>query len=122
MGLAIAGFDCFGFHFFNHHRFRAGQAMNTSTAGSRIRLRHSPIWTQRNNWTPKKTLPTLPIIFSTLQGTQTPNTKPTLQRAKNANSQPTPAWSSGNITDEMIESYLEHHKEGPNSDQNFILE
>ena len=32
------------------------------------------------------------------------------------------AWSSGNITDEMIESYLEHHKEGPNSDQNFILE
>jgi putative transposase len=32
------------------------------------------------------------------------------------------AWSSGNITDEMIESYLEHHKDGPNSDQNFILE
>jgi hypothetical protein len=28
----------------------------------------------------------------------------------------------GNITDEMIENYLEHHKEGPNSDQNFILE
>ena len=32
------------------------------------------------------------------------------------------AWSSGNITDEMIEHYLDHHKEGPNSDQNFILE
>ncbi len=32
------------------------------------------------------------------------------------------AWSTGNITDEMIMSYLEHHKEGPNSDQNFILE
>ena len=32
------------------------------------------------------------------------------------------AWSSGNITDEMVEEYLEHHKEGPNSDQNFILE
>ena len=32
------------------------------------------------------------------------------------------AWSTGNITDEMIEHYLEHHKEGPNSDQNFILE
>lgn len=32
------------------------------------------------------------------------------------------AWSSGNITDEMIQEYLEHHKEGPNSDQNFILE
>ncbi len=32
------------------------------------------------------------------------------------------AWSTGNITDEMIEKYLEHHKDGPNSDQNFILE
>ena len=31
-------------------------------------------------------------------------------------------WSTGNITDEMIQQYLEHHKEGPNSDQNFILE
>ena len=31
-------------------------------------------------------------------------------------------WSTGNITDEMIQEYLEHHKEGPNSDQNFILE
>jgi putative transposase len=32
------------------------------------------------------------------------------------------AWSSGNITDEMIQEYLDHHKDGPNSDQNFILE
>lgn len=32
------------------------------------------------------------------------------------------AWSSGNITDEMIDNYLEHHREGPNNDQNFILE
>jgi putative transposase len=32
------------------------------------------------------------------------------------------AWSSGNITDEMIQNYLDHHGEGPNSDQNFILE
>ena len=32
------------------------------------------------------------------------------------------AWSTGNITDEMIQEYLDHHKEGPNSDQNFILE
>ena len=32
------------------------------------------------------------------------------------------AWSSGNITDEMIQAYLEHHKDGPNSDENFILE
>ncbi len=36
------------------------------------------------------TLPTLPnAIFSTLQGTQNPHTKPTLQRTKNANAQPT---------------------------------
>ena len=32
------------------------------------------------------------------------------------------AWSTGNITDEMIQEYLNHHKENPNSDQNFILE
>ena len=32
------------------------------------------------------------------------------------------AWGTGNITDEMVQEYLEHHKEGPNSDQNFILE
>lgn len=32
------------------------------------------------------------------------------------------AWSTGNITDEMIEKYLEHHREGPNSDENLILE
>jgi len=32
------------------------------------------------------------------------------------------AWSTGNITDEMVQEYLNHHKEGPNSDQNFILE
>ena len=31
------------------------------------------------------------------------------------------AWSTGNITHEMIENYLKHHKECPNSDQNFIL-
>jgi putative transposase len=32
------------------------------------------------------------------------------------------AWSTGNITDEMIELYLEHHRERPNSDENFILQ
>ena len=32
------------------------------------------------------------------------------------------AWSTGNITDEMLKEYLDHHKDGPNSDQNFILE
>ncbi len=36
------------------------------------------------------TLPaTTHAIFSTLQGAQNPDTKPTLQRAKNANAQPT---------------------------------
>jgi hypothetical protein len=36
------------------------------------------------------TLPTRPnAIFSTLQGTRNPDTKPTLQRAKNATTQPT---------------------------------
>jgi putative transposase len=32
------------------------------------------------------------------------------------------AWSSGNITDEMINNYLEHHRDNPNGDENFILE
>ncbi len=32
------------------------------------------------------------------------------------------AWSTGNITDAMVQDYLNHHKEGPNTDQNFILE
>jgi len=32
------------------------------------------------------------------------------------------AWSTGNITDEMIQAYLEHHREGPNNDNNFIVE
>ena len=31
-------------------------------------------------------------------------------------------WSSGNITDDMINNYLDHHKEKPNDDDNFILE
>jgi putative transposase len=26
------------------------------------------------------------------------------------------AWNTGNITDEMIQQYLDHHKEGINSD------
>ena len=32
------------------------------------------------------------------------------------------AWSTGNITYEIIQQYLDHHKDGPNTDQNFILE
>ena len=48
----------------------------------------SPYWTSQQ-WIHPKTLPTRPhAIFSTLQGTQNPDTKPTLQRAKNAFTQP----------------------------------
>ena len=32
------------------------------------------------------------------------------------------AWSVGNITDEVLEAYLNHHKEKPNGEENFILE
>lgn len=33
------------------------------------------------------------------------------------------AWSSGNITDEMVQEYLEHHKEMPNTQAgNWIME
>jgi len=32
------------------------------------------------------------------------------------------AWSTGNVTDELIQEYLEHYREGPNGEQNFILE
>jgi len=32
------------------------------------------------------------------------------------------AWSTGNVTDELIQEYLDHHGEGPNGEQNFILE
>ncbi|MCF8248058.1 MAG: IS200/IS605 family transposase [Saprospiraceae bacterium] len=31
-------------------------------------------------------------------------------------------WSIGNITDEMLQAYLDHHKAHPNGDENFILE
>jgi len=32
------------------------------------------------------------------------------------------AWSSGNITEEMVQDYLEHHRSFDNSDDNFLLE
>jgi len=32
------------------------------------------------------------------------------------------SWSVGNITDEMLSAYLDHHKDKPNGDENFILE
>jgi len=31
-------------------------------------------------------------------------------------------WSVGNITDDILSNYLNHHKEKPNGDENFILE
>jgi putative transposase len=32
-------------------------------------------------------------------------------------------WSTGNITDEMVQEYLEHHRDKPNSEQgNWIME
>ena len=33
------------------------------------------------------------------------------------------AWSSGNITEEMVQKYLEHHRKGTDkSEDNFIIE
>lgn len=32
------------------------------------------------------------------------------------------AWSTGNITDEMVNDYLEHHRKDANDSTNFILE
>lgn len=31
-------------------------------------------------------------------------------------------WSVGNITDEILSTYLDHHGDHPNSNENFILE
>ena len=32
------------------------------------------------------------------------------------------AWSVGNITETLLQNYLDHHKDKPNGDENFILE
>jgi len=32
------------------------------------------------------------------------------------------AWSVGNITDELLQASLNHHKDQPNGEENFILE
>ena len=32
------------------------------------------------------------------------------------------AWSTGNITDKMVDDYLEHHRKDTNDSTNFILE
>ena len=31
-------------------------------------------------------------------------------------------WSVGNLTEELLKKYLDHHSENPNSNDNFILE
>ena len=31
-------------------------------------------------------------------------------------------WAVGNITDELLNQYLNHHKDCPNGNENFILE
>ena len=32
------------------------------------------------------------------------------------------AWSTGDISEEMVNEYLEHHRDGPDSSDNFIIE
>lgn len=32
------------------------------------------------------------------------------------------AWSTGNITDKMVQEYLEHHRKGSSNDDKIILE
>ncbi len=32
------------------------------------------------------------------------------------------AWSTGNITDEMVDKYLEHHRKDDDDNDNFMLE
>ena len=31
-------------------------------------------------------------------------------------------WSTGHLTEDMLNSYLDHHNDHPNTDENFILE
>jgi len=32
------------------------------------------------------------------------------------------AWSTGSVTEDMIDNYLDHHRDNPNDNENFILE
>jgi len=32
------------------------------------------------------------------------------------------SWSTGHITEDILSAYLSHHKDNPNTDENFILE
>ena len=66
------------------------------------------------------TLPdTTHAIFSTLQGAQNPDTKPTLQRAKNANAQPT--HPSGRISISICSTHQQQifneHQSPPTTQQ-----
>jgi hypothetical protein len=64
------------------------------------------------------TLPTRPYaIFSTLQGTQNPDTKQTLQRAKNANAQAHPPPSGRNSCQLHLKHQQDNHNYQPHSDR-----
>jgi len=72
---------------FSYGKFASRRISMSATSQSTNVVRH-PIEHPTHIQT-SMTLPTRPnAIFSTLQGTQNPDTKPTLQRAKNANAQP----------------------------------
>jgi hypothetical protein len=59
------------------------------------------------------TLPTRPnAIFSTLQGAQNHDTKPTLQRVKNANAQPCPPRLT-NIYHRLFDTSAIYHYSAP---------
>ena len=66
------------------------------------------------------TLPdTTHAIFSTLQGAQNPDTNPTLQRAKNANAQPTHPGGriSINICSTLQQYIFTQHQSPPTTQQ-----
>jgi len=70
------------------------------------------------------TLPTRPhAIFSTLQGAQNPDTKPTLQRTKNANAQPTHPGGRISINiGNIIQQYIfTRHQSPPTTPHNLLI-
>ena len=70
------------------HLFRADVILLPAHRKAMLVVRH-PIETFRTYSNTQDFAMRPDAIFSTLQGTQNPDTKPTLQRAKNANAQPT---------------------------------
>ena len=69
------------------------------------------------------TLPTRPhAIFSTLQGTQNHDTKQTLQRAKNANAQPThPGRRISIIINSTLQQYIITQQPSPPTTRHNLL-